>query len=86
MKRNWPWVAYWVILGLPAMCFIIANAAPVVLGCEANPYEGWTCPDFIIFLLPATALGFYTLIPFLAIGGIWLIMAIVIFIVRRRNI
>ena len=86
MRRRWPWIAYWVILGIPSLSLGFVTSIPPLIGCEIG-YGASDCPLplglLMIVFLPPAAFGFYTFIPFLAIGCVWLIMTLIMLIVQR---
>ena len=76
MTRFWR-IAYWGVLGLPSLAFLIVAGIEETGVCGISPYDDFTCPGFFVYLLPPAFIGLITFIPFLAIGCIWLVMTLI---------
>ena len=84
MKRFWR-TAYWVVLGLPSAAFAIVALIEQTGVCGISPYDDFTCPAGFAYLLAPAMFGLVTFVPFIAIGGIWLVFGAVISVKQRRE-
>lgn len=72
MKSLW-WLAYWCILGIPSLLYVLVGTAAAIGACTGS-VDHWPCPAFITFGLAIAYVGFLAIVPFTVIGFIWVIL------------
>ncbi|MGR3636074.1 MAG: hypothetical protein ACU0BK_09115 [Shimia sp.] len=55
------------------------------LGCEANPWNGWTCPNWMAYFLPFAALGWVVFPISVIVAGIFGVFWVLQRVVQKND-